>query len=85
MLAIFCLYNIEMYLRRQGRWRVFPLSLFYALSFAMICVRCYVAIDSVEAAKEMKITVTLYPAILQIMIGIVQIEVIIELIIRVNQ
>ena len=50
LLLAFCLYNVEMYLRRQGKWRVFPLAMFYALSLFMILCRTEITIMTVRSA-----------------------------------
>ena len=49
-LLIFCIHNIWKYLIGQGKWRVFPLTLFYSLALLMIAVRIYATIMTAEMA-----------------------------------
>lgn len=76
---------MEMYLRRQGKWRVFPLACFYTLSLFMIVIRSLLVIFTVNAAENFDIFAIMMPALLKILIGIVQIEVMVELILRVEE
>lgn len=85
LLLAFCLFNMEMYLRRQGKWRVFPLGCFYTLSLFMIVIRCTLALFTIQAAENFDIFGVAMPALLKVLIGLVQIEVMIELILRVKE
>ena len=51
-LLFFCLYNIYYFLYKQGKWRVFPLTVFYILSVAMCIVRIYGTIIAVKVVAE---------------------------------
>ena len=46
-LLFFCLYNIYYFLYKQGKWRVFPLTVFYILSVVMCLLRIYGTIIAV--------------------------------------
>ena len=74
-----------MYLIRQGKWRVFSLSMFYLLCTVCLGLRIILNILSVEVAQNFDITLTLFPAIIKLDIGIVQVGVIIEIMIRVQE
>ena len=84
LMLAFCLYNIYWYLYKQKKWRVFPISMFYGISLVLILVRAYLTIFTVHTVHIFGVFGTLMPAVLKVAIGIVQIEVIIELIIRVK-
>ena len=85
LLLLFCLHNIYMYLYRQSKWRVFPLSMYYTMAVVMIVFRIYETIMTVKTTAEWIVLGVLFPAALKFYIGIVEIEVIIELIIRVRE
>ena len=85
LLLALCLHNIYMYLFKQRKWRVFPLSMFYTLSILMLAVRMYETVQTAYTAKIYGVSGLLMPAVLKILIGVVEIEVIAELIIRVKE
>ena len=71
LMLVFCLHNIWRYLVRQGKWRVFPLSMFYALSLLMTVERVYVTLFVVKAASSFNLVIILMPAVLKVLIGLV--------------
>ena len=84
-LLLFCIHNIYKYLWMQSKWRVFPLSMYYTMAIVMIVFRIYETIMTVDTTKDWNVLGVLFPAALKFYIGIVEIEVIIELIIRVRE
>ena len=81
----FAIYNTWMYLIKQGKWRVFSLTMFYALSINCICLRILVSFFCVEISEMLNAALTLYPAIVKICIGIVQIAVMFEISVRIKE
>lgn len=85
VLLVLTFYNIIMYLIRDGKWRVYSLTMFYILAVLCLVFRIIVNILAVLIAQNFYITLTLFAAVIKFDIGIVQIEVIIEIIIRVRE
>ena len=78
------MYNIYAFLIVQKKWKVFPLTLFYTLALSCLVFRCVDTMLTVQIAANFNIFGTLMPAMLKICIGLVQAEVITELIMRVE-
>ena len=85
LLLAFALYNTWAYLIRQGKWRVFSLSMFYALTIICLTFRILVYVMSVYVAQWLNVALVLFPAVIKICIGIVQIAVIVEITMRVRE
>lgn len=85
LLLSFSLYNTWKYLIKQGKWRVFSLTMFYILTILCIVTRIFVYILTVYIAEWFNCSLVLFPAVIKICIGIVQIAVMIEITMRVKE
>ena len=85
LLLGFALYNTWQYLLKQGKWRVFSLSMFYGLAIICLSFRILVYVLSVYVAQWLNVSLVLFPAVLKICIGIVQVAVIVEITMRVRE
>ena len=85
LLLSFALYNTWKYLIKQGKWRVFSLTMFYILTILCIVTRIFVYILTVYIAEWFNCSLVLFPAVIKICIGIVQIAVMIEITMRVKE
>ncbi len=65
--------------------RLLSLFMFYALSVSWLFMRIWVNIDAVCAAQHFDVVLTLYPGILKICIGIVQVFAIFEITLKVRE
>ena len=71
LLLSFSLYNTWKYLIKQGKWRVFSLTMFYILTILCIVTRIFVYILTVYIAEWFNCSLVLFPAVIKICIGIV--------------
>ena len=85
LLLSFAVYNTWHYLIKQGKWRVFSLSMFYALTIICLATRIFVNVLAIYIGKWFNVSLVLFPAVIKICIGIVQIAVIIEITVRVKE
>ena len=69
----------------QGKYKVFPLLMFYIFAVLCLAFRVLGNVFATTIALEINLYGLLMPAIFKICIGLVQVMVMIELIIRVNQ
>ena len=82
-LLAFALFNTWKYLYKQGKWRVFSLTMFYFLSTICLALRVVVNIACIWVAQYDIVTLILFPAVLKFEIGLVQIAIIVEISMRV--
>ena len=59
--------------------------MFYVLMIACVGTRIFVSVLCVYIAQYLNVTLTLYPAVLKMCIGFVQIAVMFEISVRVNE
>ena len=85
LLLSFTLYNTWMYLIKQGKWRVFSLSMFYALTILCLVIRIIVNVMTEYIALMFSCALVIFPAVIKICIGVVQIAVMIEITMRVKE
>ena len=85
LLLSFAIYNTWNYLIKQGKWHVISLSMFYALTIVCLSWRIFINIFTIPLSNWVIVSATLYPAVLKICIGIVQVAVIIEITVRVKE
>ena len=84
-LSMLCLelHNVFYYLYKQGKYRVYPLLLFYILAIPCTIIRiifnCLIAITSIYALE-----IGSLPAVMKACIGLSQILMVVELTIRVK-
>ena len=52
---IFALYNTWFYLIKQGKWRIFSLSMFYALTILCVTLRLVITVLCVKAAVTLNV------------------------------
>ena len=65
------LYNTWEYLIKQGKWRVFSLTMFYLFSIVCIFLRIVDTVFCVKIGELLNCFMILYPAVMKICIGIV--------------
>lgn len=85
LLLAFALYNTRMYLIKQGKWRVFSLSSFYALTIICTMNRVYVCLMTIRIARWFNVCSVLFPVVIKMCIGLIQIAVIVEITVRVRE
>ena len=85
ILFAFTLYNTWQYLIKQSKWRLFSLRMFYLMTLVCSGMRIYVNLDMVCVAQHFDIVLSLYPAILKMCIGIIQVFAMIEITIKVRE
>ena len=78
------LHNLYYYIYLQKKYKIFPISLFYALSIPTTLLRIYENIWIVELNKNMDIVVLCTPAMLKLCVSFSLILVMIELAIRIE-
>ena len=83
-LFVFLVYNIVEFLIKQKKWRVWSLLLFYGLAFICVVLRIWISIMVVCVTKRWNLLSALSTAVIKICIGIEQIMVIIEIIMKVR-
>ena len=83
-LFVFLVYNIVEFLIKQKKWRVWSLLLFYGLAFICVVLRIWISIMVVCVTKRWNLIYALSTAVIKICIGIEQIMVIIEIIMKVR-
>ena len=71
LLLTFAVYNTWNYLIKQGKWRVFSLSMFYGLTILCLIIRIIVNIMAILVGEWFNVTMVLFPAIVKFCIGIV--------------
>ena len=81
----FALYNVWHYLIKQGKWRIFSLAMFYILTIICVGLRIFICIFCVFISQYMNIALILFPAIVKICIGIVEIAVMFEISVRIKE
>ena len=79
------LHNLYKYIYLQKKYKIFPLSLFYALSIPCTLIRIFSNIWILEITKYSYIWVLWSPAVLKLCISFSQILIMIELAIRIEQ
>ena len=79
------IHNIVRFLILKGKWRVFPLTMFYIFAFLCLAIRTFDCIFIAQITLSMNLFGLTLPALLKICIGIVTELVLIELIISVEQ
>ena len=85
VLLVLELHNLYKYIYLQKKYKVFPLSLFYALSIPCTLLRIYENIWILEINKYLYIWVLWSPAVMKLCISFSQILIMIELAIRIEQ
>lgn len=85
VLFAFAVHNTWQYLIKQHKWRLFSLRMFYVMTLVCSGMRIWVNVDMVCTAQHFDIALTLYPAILKMCIGIIQVFAMIEITIKVRE
>ena len=70
-LLVFAIFNTWQYLIKQGKWRVFSLTMFYVLTIVCLGLRCFINVFCVPVARYFNIPLVLIPPIIKICIGLV--------------
>lgn len=84
-LLIFCCFNVWVYLIKEQKWKVFPLSAFYSLALVTLAMRIIDSIWVVHNFFTQQTFFILFPPVLKQAIGIVQVMIMTELSVRVSQ
>ena len=85
VLLALIIYNSYMYLYLQKKYKIFPLSLFYAFCIPMTIFRIFENIWIVELTKYFFLGVLWTPAVIKQCVALSQILIMIELAIRIEQ
>ena len=85
MLLVLLFYNVWNFLYKQGKWKVWTLSLFYVLCVVCLIMRIYVTIYIVCESMSFNVILLLGTAVIKICIGLEQILVIVEIWLKVRQ
>ena len=78
------IHNVYFYLLKQGKYKVFPLTLFYALVIPCTLIRIYYNFNLACSAAYI-LLYELFPSLFKICIGFTQILIMTELTVRVDQ
>ena len=85
ILLLCALHNTWNYLIKQGKWKVFSLSMFYFLTLLCASLRIIVCIFCVVASQTLNLPLTIMPCVVKVCIGLVQISVMVEISIRIKE
>lgn len=81
----FAVHNVIRFLLMQGKWKVFALSSFYCFAVVCLMFRTYDCICVAQIAIHVNVVSLLLPPVFKIGIGLVQVNNMAELAIRVKQ
>ena len=84
-LLYLCIRNSYLYLCKQKKYKVYPLSIFYFFSILLFATRIYWCIWIVQIKVEMQVNAITYPAAFKFCIGCTQVLAMGELTVRIDQ